>query len=82
MANPINHHRYSAKKLSCEAPMPNAARIPANIGSPQQPTNPSIARIEDNTPIIVVQIVFDLLIVFCIILLFISLILYRKYTII
>ncbi|HBL35092.1 MAG TPA: hypothetical protein DDZ96_14970 [Porphyromonadaceae bacterium] len=64
MANPINHSRYSAKKLSCDAPMPNVARIPAKIGNPQQLTTPSNARNDDSTPAIVVQIVFDLLILF------------------
>ncbi|KAA5425704.1 hypothetical protein F2Y83_17185 [Bacteroides cellulosilyticus] len=62
MANPINHPRYSAKNESCEAPIPNAARIPARMGMPQQLTIPKNANTEDRIPATVDQTVFLLLI--------------------
>ena len=34
MAKAINHPLYSAKKLSCDAPIPTVANIPAMIGIP------------------------------------------------
>lgn len=49
MAKPINQPLYSAKKLSCDAPIPNVANIPANIGSPQQLITPNKASNGDIT---------------------------------
>ncbi|RJV05964.1 hypothetical protein DWZ03_15005 [Bacteroides sp. AF29-11] len=73
MAKAINNPLYSAKKLSCEAPMPNAANTPARIGIPQQLTIPKNANTEDKIPAITDQIVFLSLIF--------SVIVYRIYTI-
>ena len=64
MAMPIKIGRYSAKKLSCEAPMPSHASIPAITGSPQHETTPKNASREDNTPTDVVPITLFLLILF------------------
>ncbi|BCA49428.1 hypothetical protein BatF92_13700 [Bacteroides thetaiotaomicron] len=60
MAKPINQPLYSAKKLSCDAPIPNVANIPANIGSPQQLITPNKASNGDITLAIIDQIVPDL----------------------
>ena len=56
MAKPINQPLYSAKKLSCDAPIPNVA----NIGSPQQLITPNKASNGDITLAIIDQIVPDL----------------------
>ena len=67
MAKAINHPLYSAKKLSCDAPIPAVANIPAMIGIPQQLTTPKKAKTDATTPVIPDQIVFFLSIVFIIV---------------
>jgi len=60
MAKAINHPLYSAKKLSCDAPIPTVANIPAMIGIPQQLTTPKKAKTDATTPVMPDQIVFFL----------------------
>ena len=63
MATPIKNGLYSAKKLSCDAPIPSQASTPANVGSTQHDTTPKNASREDSMPTDVVPITDFLLII-------------------